>query len=209
MGRRRKEREIDRLKKLSDKLRRKIDIEAKEKGISAYYPVSVKQIEDFARGICKYNEGTESYNRIKTAYEKSEAAGPGWDSFIKRVKEWEKATRENITQALLSADGNGWPMPVLWWIVYTSKTYDSKNGDSTGIPIKEAIRIFFEEFRAELDIIYPDASEESLGRALRRITTDGWRDYYMKLFALYKLNPSPYMNDLISCASYFKDKLHL
>jgi hypothetical protein len=209
MGRRRKEREIDRLKKLSDKLCRKIDIEAKEKGIPAYYPVSVKQIEDFARGICKFAEGTESYNRIKKAYEESEAKGPGWDFLIQRVKEWKKAVRENITQALVSANGSGWPMPVLWWVVYTSKTGDSMNGDLTHTSIKEAIRIFFEEFRAELEIIYPDASEESLGRALRRITTDGWRDYYIKLWALYELNPSPYLRDLTLCMTYFDDKLSL
>ena len=98
-----------------------------------------------------------------------------WEALCKWGEESERLIRENTVLALLFADGKGWPMQVCLWVIYTSKTHYLNPDSSPGIPVEKAIKMFFDEFKTELEITRPKAKHNSLKQAIKRLKAEDWR----------------------------------
>ena len=206
MGRKKKERLIDRLAQQYEEEKKEY-LRNRKIGQPCVYPVTGRDLDDFRSGKCKYSIGTEPYNTIKAVYDKSVEDEPAhrarWEATLKWAEESIRLTRENTVLALLFANGKGWPMPVCWWVIYTSECHYLTPDSSPGISIEKAIKLFFEEFRVELEITKTEGTPESLKQAIKRLKPEDWQGYYDKIKSLHKLSPSPYTRNLMYDASVF------
>lgn len=201
MGRKKEGRFIDDLQRRSKEQCRRRAIEAKAKGAPCIYPVSPAEVGEFSKGICKYRERTGSYNQIKKAYEDSEAMLLDQGECDAALNKMDQAIRESVVQSLMSNAGKGWPMPVLWWILYTHvyayNDIDISRDPAQGISVKAAIDRFLGEFRQELDIFRPEAKPGSIRRAFDRVTVAEWEEWYQKVRALHEIKPSDYTRAIL------------
>jgi len=198
MGRKRKDAFIDALVRQHNEAVKEFHRNRKI-GAPSIYPVTGKDIDDFRAGKCRYSPKTAVYNTIKSVAEESEADNLVLKERIEAgARSWEETKRlirENTVLALLFADGKSWPMQVCLWVV-TEKIHHFNPDSSRGISLEAAIKMFFDEFKIELEFTRPEATHGSLKQAIKRLKIDELTGYFSKIKSLHKLSPSPYTQGL-------------